>query len=107
MALRVKRCRAILDMEWIAFIASFLLAAVAAWYVGMPLFLSRTAYPEVSARENARAYTDQKERLLQVLKDLELDFDTGKITADEHQEMRLSISQEVGEIIRYLDKLKS
>jgi hypothetical protein len=42
---------------------------------------------------------DQRERCIQVLRDLELDFATGKITHDEYQKIRSSVGRELIAIV--------
>jgi hypothetical protein len=48
--------------------------------------------------------SDQRERFVQVLRDLELDFQTEKISAEDYASMRASVSAELGQVLSRLDE---
>ena len=55
-------------------------------------------------REAFEGLSDQRERFLQVLRDLELDYQTEKISAGDYASMRASVSAELGEVLARLDE---
>lgn len=75
-----------------------------AWAVLFPLFQSDSADVQSSASAETSALSDQRERCIQVIKDLELDLATGKLTSEEYSRMRSSVGQELLSIV---DKLKA
>lgn len=78
------------------------LSLVTAWFVVGPLLAPREVALRAADPERT-ALLDQKERCLQVIKDLDLDFETGKISPDEHEHMRAQISFELSQILARLD----
>lgn len=80
-----------------------IISVIVAWYLLVPHFQSEsaTALPESAADRSLR---DQKERCLQVLKDLELDFQTGKVAADDYQQTRTTLTNELGAILEKLER---
>lgn len=84
-------------------LASLLLALICAWFMLRPHLAEISAGEEAvsSKLEQAR---DQKERLVRVLRDLELDFQTKKISAQEYEEMKASTSLELAEVLDTLDR---
>ena len=55
-------------------------------------------------REAFEGLSDQRERFLQVLRDLELDYQTEKISAGDYASMRASVSAELAEVLARLDE---
>ena len=80
---------------------SILLAVVVAWYVTEPYFAVESGF--TIANLDANSLSDQRARCVQVLKDLELDFMTGKVSEQDYGEMRRSLSAELAEILKKLD----
>jgi len=73
------------------------------WFVLTPFFQEETG-PALFEESGVRAgLYDQKERFLQVIRDLDLDFQTKKLSEDDYQAMRSAVSAELGEIMARLD----
>lgn len=75
-------------------------------YLLAPFFESRGTLAEAqsAAAESVGRLVDSKERALRELKDLELDFDMGKISREDYERAKDELSIEVG---RVLEKLRS
>jgi hypothetical protein len=75
-------------------------------YLLAPFFESRGTLAEAQsvAAESVGRLVDSKERALRELKDLELDFNMGKISHEDYERAKDEISIEVG---RILEKLRS
>lgn len=82
-------------------IAAIVLSFIIAWYLLRPFFASAvTSGGEVvSDRESL---LDQKERCLQVLKDLELDFSLKKISDKDYATMKSSLQRELATVLQRL-----
>jgi len=90
-------------MSTVAIIAACLsFAFLCAYLLVNPHLYSRTVVPE--AEGSTLNLLDQKERCLQVLKDLELDFSTGKLEASEYKRMKGSVSSELAGILAVIDQ---
>ena len=89
----------------VALIASILLAFICAWYLLTPHFCEQDGVLEAIADD--RAILDRKERTVQLLKDLDLDFSTGKLASAEYDRMRISLTSELGSILTQIDGTKS
>jgi hypothetical protein len=87
---------------WI--VLSILLSACLAYALVKPLFqpaLGGVAH--LSGHDSRRALLDKKERVLRSLKDLELDHSMGKVSDEDFESSRRTLSIEVG---RILDEIK-
>lgn len=87
---------------WI--VLSILLSACLAYALVKPLFqpaLGGVAL--LSGHDSRRALLDKKERVLRSLKDLELDHSMGKVSDEDFEASRRTLSIEVG---RILDEIK-
>ena len=74
---------------------AFVLSFIAAWLLVRPhLAGAALATPALNSGAN-----DAEERLVQMLRDLELDFKTGKLTPDEHAQMYKELSSELAPLI--------
>ena len=75
-------------------------------YLLAPFFESRGTLAEAQsvAAESVGRLVDSKERALRELKDLELDFNMGKIGLEDYERAKDELSIEVG---RVLEKLRS
>ena len=71
---------------------SALLASLSAWILLRPHFASGSG-PIIHNDLNH----DSEERVAQMLRDLELDFMTGKLSSQEHSQMKSKIEQELAE----------
>ena len=78
-------------------------ALMVAWLLVRPHFF--TDHSEVILqRETALdALLDHKERCLQVLKDLELDFNTDKLAQTDYIQMKRALTVELSKIIKQID----
>jgi len=83
------------------------LSLLVAWTVVVPLCRSADEQPSASFSAESVNLNDQQERCIQVLKDLELDLATGKLTADEYSRMRASVGQELLGIVDKIQSLES
>ncbi len=54
--------------------------------------------------EDFDGLSDQRERFMQVLRDLELDYQTEKISSADYASMRASVSAELGQVLARLDE---
>jgi hypothetical protein len=89
---------------WIAL--SLVLSLGVVLYLLAPFFESRGALADVRSgvAESVGRLVDSKERALRELKDLELDFNMGKIGLEDYERAKDELSIEVG---RVLEKLRS
>lgn len=91
-------------------IAGFLLSVIVAWYILSPMLCTSTNAEDGSGGQRREALAvrqnlvDQKSRALQVLKDLELDYAMGNISADDYERTKNQLSLEVGGIITQMEK---
>ncbi len=84
-----------------AIIGSIGLSVLIAWFLVEPHLI-----PEINevgdTREDKTPLLDQRDRLVQMIKDLDLDLATGKITVEDHQAMRGSLIAELSPIVQKL-----
>ena len=85
-------------------LAAILLAVVVAFYLLRPHFIHGLGRSQSSAAIAREALLDQKERCVQVLKDLDLDYATGKIGEAEFQRVRAALTAELGGLLVRLDE---
>ena len=76
-----------------------------AWCLFKPHILPDYALPFSKEAYNLELLLDRKNRQLQVLKDLELDYHTKKISDADYQQMKLSLSRELAAILKTIDEL--
>jgi len=85
------------------FILPTLLSLGAAWYLVKPHIAAETElFSQTTSRKNT--LLEEKERLVQILRDLELDHDTHKLSDDEFEIMNRQIR---AELAGTLEKLKN
>ena len=87
-----------------AVVACFVLTLAVSWWVLRPHFDPSLSASSLSDAPVQTTLQDQRERCVQVLKDLELDLATGKLSADEYARMRASVGHE---LLTIVDKIKS
>jgi hypothetical protein len=85
----------------ILLIPCLIICLASAYYVVTPLFSSEASYAGNSTQ--ASTLQDQRERCIQVLRDLELDSSAGRLSAEDYQKMRASVGQE---LLAIVDQLK-
>lgn len=84
--------------------ACFVLTLAVCWWILRPHFeptLSASSFSDAPVQSTLH---DQRERCVQVLKDLELDLATGKLSPEEYARMRASVGHE---LLTIVDKIKS
>ena len=84
--------------------AAVLLTLAINWWVVRPLFASFSDL-QIAGSDEAQQLLDHKQRCLQVLRDLELDFSTQKIGEHDFQTMKNQVSQELAAILSRIDAL--
>ena len=90
-------------MDYAGIILGFLLTALVIWRVVSPLLLP-VAEEQRWDESNSR-FATEKERLVQVLRDLEIDYQTGKVSQDDYHHMRLASSRELAEVLERIDRV--
>ena len=82
-------------------ICSILLTIAFAWLLIRPHLSQALADTQSANLDSALDYAtaDRKTRLVQLLKDLELDFATAKIDQREYDQAKNSLKQELGQIL--------
>lgn len=88
----------------VALVACFVLTLAVSWWVLRPHFDANGSTSSFQDTTVQATLNDQRERCVQVLKDLELDLATGKLSADEYARMRASVGHE---LLTIVDKIKS
>ncbi len=86
-------------------IASLILSLLVMWYVLSPLF--ETAGQNFGAAiqpGELGPLFDAKERALRSLKDLEMDFSMGKLSQEDFDQLKRSVSTEVASILSEIKK---
>jgi hypothetical protein len=84
-------------------VAAAVLVFGAAWFLVTPLGESVLSMPEVEGLRGARtALLDAKERAVRALKDLELDFAMGKMSAEDFEQGKRGLTLEVAGILKEL-----
>jgi hypothetical protein len=90
-------------MNW-GLLGSIVLAAVVAWHVAAPLWACEGG-GAVSGDDPAEGLADQKARCLQVLRDLELDCTTGKVSPADYEQTKMRLGVELAAILERIDAL--
>ena len=88
-------------------ISTLIFSLAIAWYLVRPHLASDGASSQVGASPELGILLEQKERFLQVLKDLELDYDTKKIAETDYQQMRLALGRDLGATLKAIDDLST
>lgn len=65
----------------------------------LPFFRIDSGDSHLAVTAESSALNDQRERCIQVIRDLELDLATGKLTSEEYTRMRSSVGQELLSIV--------
>jgi hypothetical protein len=87
-------------------LATLLLAAFVALSILRPVLSAEDAPVLGEAEAEAVRLGDQRSRFLQMLRDLEFDHDTGKVSAEEHQRMRAALVADLSSIMKRLKELE-
>ncbi len=83
-------------------IVAFGLALGCAWFLVRPHLASVSAPSSIPSLEREHLI-EQKGRFVQMLKDLELDLQMKRITQDDYEQMKLSLSLELAQVIEALE----
>ena len=87
-------------------LCSLLLALTVAWFVLQPHIEKSPAFMEQDEELNLISLQDVRDRLVQSLKDLELDRATGKVSEADFSEGKNSLSVELAGILKKIDNRK-
>ena len=86
------------------------MSVLVAWYVSRPLFerrpVSRAARAVSQAEHDLSALLAERDRVLQMLSELDFDFTLGKIPEDDYPNQRNLLLQRGAEILSQLDALQ-
>jgi hypothetical protein len=89
----------------IGIIGSLILSLFVVWYVLSPLFETALSNFGVATQPGTLGpLFDAKERALRSLKDLEMDFSMGKVSQEDFEQSKRSLSSEVAEILAEIKK---
>jgi hypothetical protein len=88
-------------------VATILTAALVAWFLLQP-FCAEQVTGVSLGRQSAELerLLDQKERCLQVIKDLELDHATNKVSKEDFERTRASLMSEMAGLLERIDGLR-
>lgn len=83
-------------------VSGFMLLLVVAYLIARPLIA-----PTTEAWEQSRsALEDEKSRLFDTIRDLDLDFTTGKLSEDDYRALRARSLAEAAEVMRAIDEVQ-
>jgi|GEM_PF-2494362 len=80
------------------------------WQIARSHFISGDQLdhdPENYGAEQTRTLNDQRARCLQVLRELELDFATGKVSGEDYNQMRAGLGRELVQLVSQLKGLQN
>ena len=85
------------------YLVAILLSTIVAWFILRPHFVA-SASEEVDFALNAEdTLLEKKDRYLQMLRDLELDYATSKLSTADYELTKHELSLEMAKIIQELD----
>jgi hypothetical protein len=85
--------------------ASLVLSLIVVWFVVAPFFEPALAQgARQGGDDGAGSLLDAKERALRALKDLELDHSMGKVSAEDFDEGKRSLSVEIATILKEIQR---
>jgi hypothetical protein len=91
-----------------ALFLTIFLAVIVAWALAVPhLRAASASAAPVSTGGVFEALLEQKSRCMQLLKDLELDFSTGKLSDSDYSRMRTSLTSELAQLLTRIDESRS
>lgn len=82
---------------------SIVISIITAWFLAKPFFLEASEDALLANSNDTQSLIDQKNRCVQVLKDLELDYSTLKLSEEDYKQLQISLRAELAEILRTLD----
>ena len=82
-----------------------LIAAGVLWFVFRPLFVDRGTLEQTSRRENRRReLIEERETLLEVIRELDFDHRMGKVEEEDYREARARYESQAIEVMKAVDK---
>ena len=90
-------------MSIAVFVAGLLLIAAVAWAAASPLFAPAPAEEAAEAPERGR-WRRQKTEALSAIKDAEFDFQLGKLSETDYQQLRARLERQALEAIAALER---
>lgn len=96
--------------SFLPLLLGILLTAVVVWHVVRSHFMSDDQLgndQDGYGSEQSRTLNDQRARCLQVLRELELDFATGKVSAVDYNQMRAGLGRELVQLVSQLKGLQN
>jgi len=82
---------------------AFIFTVLLLWLLVHPFLYAEAETSVVPQSEEQLSLRDQKERCVQVIKDLELDFATGKVIESEYTETKRTLSLELSSLLEKID----
>ena len=89
-----------------AMLLSFALSLLVAFFLLRPLLSSERA-SALAVHGELQALLDRKSRHVQLLKDLELDFSTSKITQQDYEQMKEALMLEFAQTLKQIDLISA
>ncbi len=83
------------------------LALLAALYIGYPLFQSRSRSMNFDLNHRVEDLEAKKAEIYAAIKDIEFDYEMGKLSEEDYQELREQYKAQAVQILRQLDQMKS
>ncbi len=90
----------------ISLIVSAVITTGVAWYLLKPHLAAEITNGQRTDFESELNLRDQKERVIQVLKDLELDYATGKVTVEDYERTKAGLELEAAAVFEKLDAIR-
>lgn len=81
------------------------ISLLVAWYLATPFFRTATDDSSFEVDQETQGLLDQKGRCVQVIKDLELDYATKKVSEGDFLETQTNLMGELSAILKRLEKL--
>ncbi|NDC37216.1 MAG: hypothetical protein EBZ48_04095 [Proteobacteria bacterium] len=90
-----------------ALFVSIFLAVIVSWFLVVPhLRTGADTLGDAGGGGVRAALAEQKDRCMQLLKDLELDFSTGKLSESDYTRMRGVLTTELAQLLTRIDECR-
>lgn len=86
------------------YLVALLLSTVVAWFILRPHFVNVVADEQDFSLSAKDSLLEKKDRYLQMLRDLELDFATSKLSPADYELTKHELSLEMSKIMQELDE---
>lgn len=80
------------------------LSFVCAWYLLKPMFSASEMFSQTADQTSLMVLLDQKTRSINMLRDLELDYSTSKLSKEEYDSIKAELSFDLAEVMGKIDK---